>query len=164
MKQMWAPWRIEYILGEKVVGCIFCDKIQEEQDAENLILHRGEHCFVIMNRYPYTNGHLMVAPYVHVDSPTRLDAATQAELMALTNRCLEVLAEAMHPQGFNLGMNIGAPAGAGIKDHIHMHIVPRWVSDTNFMPVFCDTRIIPEGLAQTYEKLKPLFAARLTRG
>lgn len=157
MKALWSPWRMEYILSDKKGSCIFCDKPAEDRDAANLILHRGEHCFVIMNRYPYNNGHLMVAPYAHVDSPTKLPLEVLTELMSLTNRCLEALKETMNPNGFNVGMNLGAPAGAGIKDHIHMHVVPRWTGDTNFMAVFCDTRVICEALEQTYAKLKPVF-------
>jgi len=157
MKALWSPWRMEYILGDKSGSCVFCAKPQETQDVENLVLYRGEWCFVILNRYPYTNGHLMVAPYEHVNSPTRLPPETLGEMMALVNRCLEALSQALHPDGYNIGMNLGAPAGAGIKDHLHLHIVPRWVGDTNFMAVCSDTRIICEALDQTYAKLKPLF-------
>jgi len=151
---------MQYIMSEKPEGCIFCDKAAEARDAENLILLRGRSCFVMMNRYPYNNGHLMIAPYVHVDSPTRLPPEAQQEMMALVNICVEVLQEAMSPHGFNVGMNLGASAGAGIKDHIHMHVVPRWVGDTNFMPVLAETHVIVEALEQSYAKLKPLFDCR----
>jgi ATP adenylyltransferase len=164
MKALWSPWRMEYILGDKSGGCVFCEKPREQRDQENLILYRGERCFVIMNRYPYTNGHLMVSPYEHVDSPTKLPTETLCEMMALVNLCLETMKEAIQPNGFNIGMNLGAPAGAGIKDHIHMHIVPRWVGDTNFMSVFADTRVISEALEQTYGKLKPLFDRPAAKG
>lgn len=160
VKRIWSPWRMEYIRGEKRGGCIFCDKVREERDEENLILLRGQHCFVMLNRFPYTNGHLMVAPYAHVDMPTKLPLAVQVEMMRLVCICVEVLQEAMRPDGFNLGMNLGAAAGAGIKDHIHMHVVPRWVGDTNFMPVLGDTRVIVEALEASYQKLEPLFACR----
>jgi ATP adenylyltransferase len=160
MNQLWSPWRMEYIVGEKPKGCIFCAKAAEDHDPENLILLRGRTCFVMMNRYPYNNGHLMVAPYVHVDSPTKLSPEAQLDMMALVNICIEVLQQAMSPDGFNVGMNLGASAGAGIKDHIHMHIVPRWVGDTNFMPVLAETHVIVEALEQSYAKLKPLFDCR----
>jgi len=160
MKRLWSPWRLEYILGERPGTCIFCEKAQEDRDAENLILLRAEHCFVIMNRYPYNNGHLMVAPYEHVDTPTRLSPEAQTEMMALVNLCLEVLKEGMQPDGFNIGMNLGAGAGAGIVDHIHMHIVPRWSGDTNFMPVLAETHVIVEALGQCRNRLKPLFDSR----
>ena len=160
MKRIWSPWRMAYIEGEKQKGCIFCDKTLEDQDSDNLILLRGEHCFVMMNRYPYTNGHLMVVPYVHVDSPTALPPETLMEMMNLVNIALEVLRESMHSDGFNVGMNLGASAGAGIADHIHMHVVPRWTGDTNFMPVLGDTRVIVEGLQACYDKLRPLFDCR----
>lgn len=157
MKQLWSPWRMEYIRSDKSGECIFCEKPTETNDEGNLILYRGKSCFVIMNRYPYTNGHLMVAPYAHTDTPLNLPPETLTELMVLTNVCLKALSETAHPDGFNIGMNLGASAGAGIKDHIHMHIVPRWTGDTNFMPVLCDTRVVCEALADTYQQLKPLF-------
>jgi len=157
MKRLWSPWRIEYILSEKPEGCIFCDKVLEEADSSNLILFRGEHCFVMMNRYPYNIGHLMVAPYDHVDMPSKLSPLALTEMMTITNLCLEVLKEIMQPDGFNLGMNLGASAGAGIRDHIHMHIVPRWTGDTNFMPVLAETHVIVESLERCYEKLRPGF-------
>jgi ATP adenylyltransferase len=160
MERLWAPWRMDYILGEKRDGCVFCEAVKEQRDTENQILHRGAHCFVILNRYPYNNGHLMVAPYAHVDTPTALPPAALAEMMALVNVCLDVLQKAMRPDGFNVGMNLGKSAGAGIKDHIHMHIVPRWTGDTNFMPVFGDTRVIVESLEHCYAHLKPLFDAQ----
>ena len=164
MKRLWSPWRMEYILGEKPEGCIFCDKVLKEKDSENLILFRGEHCFVIMNRYPYNNGHLMVAPYDHVDMPTKLPAETLTEMMTIVNICLEVLQEEMQPDGFNLGMNLGACAGAGIRDHVHMHVVPRWTGDTSFMPVLADTHVIVEALHDCYERLRPCFDCRRPGG
>lgn len=157
MNRLWSPWRMEYIRGEKPEGCIFCTKPREANDEENLILVRGKHCFVMLNRYPYTNGHLMVVPYEHVSMPTDLAPETLLEMMQLVNISLIVLQETMHPDGFNVGMNLGASAGAGIKDHVHIHVVPRWVGDTNFMPVIGDTRVIVESLQACYENLKPCF-------
>ena len=148
----------EYIRQEKPQGCIFCLKAAENQDRKNLILYRGKLCYVMLNRYPYTNGHLMVIPYEHVDSPTKLPPETLTEMMLTMNICLQVLQKAMNPDGFNIGINLGAAAGAGIKDHLHIHIVPRWIGDTNFMPVLDDTRIIVEALDECYNQLEPLFA------
>jgi len=160
MKRLWSPWRMEYILRQKPGGCIFCDKALEQADAENLILFRGEHCFVMINRYPYNNGHLMVAPYEHVDTLTALSPEALTEMMTLIKMCIEVLSEEMRPDGFNVGMNLGAAAGAGIRDHIHMHVVPRWTGDTNFMPVLGDTHVIVEGLDECYQRLCPCFDRR----
>lgn len=160
MKRIWSPWRIDYILGEKSDSCIFCDLPRMDDDPENLILLRGEHCYAMLNRYPYNNGHLMVVPYEHVDMPTELSPEVLGEMMSEVNTCLEVLQETMQPDGFNIGMNLGASAGAGIKDHVHMHIVPRWTGDTNFMPVLGETRVIVEGLERCYKNLKPLFDRR----
>jgi len=160
MKRIWSPWRIDYIVGKKPADCIFCSMPDEDNDPDNLIVLRGERCFVMLNRYPYTNGHLMVVPYEHVNMPTLLSPPTLLEMMSQANICIEVLSEAMRPDGFNLGMNIGTSAGAGIKDHVHMHIVPRWNGDTNFMPVLSDTRVIVEGLERCYLELRPLFDCR----
>lgn len=154
MNRLWSPWRMAYIAGSKPKECVFCQLPSESQDATNLILFRGEFCFVMLNRYPYNNGHLMVIPYQHVDSPLALEPAVLAEMMDLNNLCLTVLGESMHPDGFNIGMNLGTPAGAGIKDHIHLHVVPRWTGDTNYMPVIGETRVISESLEATYTKLK----------
>ena len=164
MNRMWSPWRMEYILQEKKEGCVFCDTIHQDEDSDNLILVRGEHSFIIMNRYPYNNGHLMVAPYAHVNLPTLLRPEALYEMAQMVNICIEVLKESMMPDGFNVGMNLGASAGAGIKDHIHTHIVPRWTGDTNFMPVISDTRVIVEGLMECYTKLRPLFDCRCEPG
>ncbi len=152
MKTIWAPWRIEYLTKEKEEGCIFCEKPEEKRDRENLILYRGETGFIIMNRYPYSNGHLMSVPYSHVKELTQLSDTERLEFMDLTIRCVEIL-KVFKPDGFNIGMNIGKAAGAGIDDHIHFHIVPRWSGDTNFMPIIGDIKVMPEYLDETYLKL-----------
>ena len=157
MEHLWAPWRMTYIGGaNRDEGCIFCTKPKEDpsHDEANLLLLRGKRSFVIMNLYPYNNGHLMVAPYAHLPSISDLDAPTLTELMTIAQRCLAALAGAMHPQGYNMGINQGAVAGAGIVDHVHLHIVPRWNGDTNFMPVLADTKVMPEYLQNTYRQLR----------
>ncbi len=153
MYVLWAPWRMEYILKE-AGGCIFCQKPREARDVENYILHRGSTCFVMLNRFPYNNGHLMVVPYKHVPSLEDLDDGEALELMktiAFSIRCLQ---EATKPHGFNVGLNIGKVAGAGFEGHVHVHVVPRWEGDTNFMPVFADTKVVSEALQTTFNRLK----------
>ena len=157
MKQIWAPWRIEYIQMEKPEGCILCDKPKQTEDVANYILYRGGKNFVIMNSYPYNPGHLMVAPYLHVANLEELADEERNEHFNMVSRGVELLKELFNPTGFNIGMNIGRVAGAGIDDHIHTHIVPRWQGDTNFMPVIADVRVIPEALAETYNELKGKF-------
>jgi len=159
MERLWAPWRLEYVQGTGSGGCIFC--LGEVGDDEaRLVLHRGRHCFIIMNRFPYSNGHLMVAPLRHVADPGLLDAAEVAELHRLTTVSREILRDVCKAQGFNLGMNLGAVAGAGVTDHLHQHIVPRWAGDTNFMPVFADVRVIPQHLQATCQQLRAALAGR----
>lgn len=163
-ERLWAPWRMEYVEGPKQPrpdGCIFCDKPAEgpDADAENLIAHRGQTCFVILNSFPYNNGHVMVVPFRHVARIDELTAQERDELGSLTARSVEVLEEIFGPDGYNIGINMGAAAGAGIAAHIHQHIVPRWRGDTNFMPVIADTRVLPEALAASYEKIASGFAA-----
>ncbi len=160
METLWAPWRIGYIKQEKPEDCVFCTKAREHRDAENFIVYRGELSFVILNIFPYNNGHLMIVPYVHVPGIEDLDPATLAEMMALTQHSLGVLRDAMRPTGFNIGINQGAPAGAGVADHVHLHVVPRWVGDTNFMPVLADVRVMPQSLESSYELLRQGFAHR----
>jgi ATP adenylyltransferase len=147
-----------YLRGEEPLPeeCLFCLNAKLE-DAQACILYRGGLCYVMLNRFPYNNGHLMVVPYAHEGSPARLDRETLSELMTLTQISLKVLREAYHPDGYNLGMNIGEAAGAGIVDHLHLHIVPRWSGDTNYMTTIAKTRTIPEWMRQTYERLRPLF-------
>ncbi|RLF76103.1 HIT family hydrolase [Thermococci archaeon] len=154
MKLIWAPWRIEYIRSPKHDGCIFCDFPKENRDRERLILYRGEHAFVIMNNYPYNPGHVMIAPYRHVGKWEELTDEELLDMMKLSQLMIKALKRAMNPDGFNLGVNLGRVAGAGIEDHVHIHIVPRWNGDTNFMPVVADTKIIPESLEETYKELK----------
>ncbi len=157
MERMWAPWRLEYIVKDKPDGCIFCVFPCENEDEKNHILYRGEHSFVIMNAFPYSNGHLLVAPYRHINKLEELSYEETGEIMQLTKKCVTALRAICNPDGFNIGINQGTAAGAGIADHIHLHVVPRWNGDINFMPVFADVKVIPEALATTYNKLKPYF-------
>ena len=157
MKHIWAPWRIEYIRAPKAKGCIFCDKSAERKDAENLILYRGQKNFVILNLYPYNPGHLMVAPYRHIASPEEMTKEERNEYFDIVNLCLKALRDEFAPGGFNVGINMGRAAGAGIEDHVHSHIVPRWNGDTNFITTIGDVRVVPEALSDTYKKLKERF-------
>ena len=159
-QRLWAPWRLAYVKDaakDSEVDCIFCAKPAEDDDEANLIVHRGERCFVILNLFPYTNGHLMVAPYDHVGSLAELDSDTTAEMMALAQRAIRVLEDAYAPHGYNVGFNQGRVAGAGVEHHIHMHVVPRWGGDTNFMPVIGDTRVMPQSLEDSYQALRGTF-------
>ena len=163
MDRLWSPWRYEYIAAGGAAdsesnGCVFC-KLRDDPDRDeaNFVIHRASHNFIVLNIYPYISGHLLIVPYEHVGE---LDAATKEttdELMDLTKRCQTALRDAYQPTGFNIGMNLGRSAGAGIVDHIHIHILPRWTSDTNFMSTVSDTRVIPEDLSTTYEKLRTRF-------
>ena len=157
IKKMWAPWRMEYIRSIKEEGCIFCDKPEADEDRENLLLFRGEHACVLMNLYPYNNGHLMIAPYVHSNEMTQLSAEVLAEVMKLSQECMRILKTEFKAEGFNLGLNQGAIAGAGIAEHLHFHIVPRWAGDTNFMPVTGHAKVLVQGLKESYDVLKPYF-------
>ncbi|MCS7224848.1 MAG: HIT domain-containing protein [Armatimonadetes bacterium] len=151
---LWAPWRLEYVTkADKVTGCIFCEKPAQQNDRENLILYRFKTGFVIMNAFPYNNGHLMVVPYRHKPRLSDLTEEELRDLIMATQTCEKVLTEQMHPHGFNIGLNLGRCAGAGIDDHLHIHIVPRWDGDTSFLPVLSATKVLPELLSQTYEKL-----------
>jgi len=156
-KTIWAPWRIEYILGDKDDGCFLCKMFGEDSDRDNLILRRGKTCAVVMNRYPYTSGHLMVAPYRHLQDLKDLTAEERTELTDLSIEAVEILKAELNPDGLNLGFNLGEAAGAGLKDHVHQHIVPRWTGDTNFMPVLSGTRVMPQALTEQYDVLQPLF-------
>ena len=154
MQKIFAPWRIEYIKMEKMEGCIFCKLPAMHEDEKNLILYRGKYAFVIMNNYPYNPGHVMVAPYRHVANFEDLKSEEVMEIYGLISLMLRVIRKAMEPHGFNIGMNLGRVAGAGIEDHLHVHIVPRWNGDTNFMPVLADTKVIPQALEDTYKELR----------
>ena len=158
MKKHWAPWRVHFILGPKVKGCIFCKLPKQKNDRKNLILFRGKHNFIILNKYPYNNGHLMVVPYRHLKDLSKLTRAENAEMLELSGISVKALEKTMHPQGSNLGMNLGAAGGAGIRDHLHMHVVPRWVGDTNFMPILSDTKVLVEHLEDTYDRLAPVIS------
>jgi len=156
MDFLWSPWRYTYVSSAGGDDrCVFC--LRESKDEDRLILHRARWNFVIMNLYPYTSGHLMVAPYAHVGSLESLDSDQMSEMMTLTRHSVGILGRVYHPEGFNLGMNLGACAGAGVRDHIHFHVVPRWCGDVNFMTSTGETRVLPEDLHSTYQKLKPLF-------
>ena len=155
MKQLWSPWRMAYIQSPKTqTGCVFCKALAEADGPKNLIVTRGENAFVILNRYPYTSGHLMVLPYKHVQRLPELDDATRAEMMEMASHATKVLQKVYQAEGFNLGANIGAAAGAGIEEHIHLHIVPRWNGDTNFMSSVGETRVLPEALEESCRKIK----------
>ncbi len=157
MNYLWSPWRMEYIESNKENGCVFCMAQEREDGAENLIVLRGEYSYVILNRYPYTSGHLMVVPFAHKPNFEELDPPTRAEMMELTSRAMTVLRKAYNPQAFNMGANIGEAAGAGVKEHVHIHIVPRWVGDTNFMSAVGEIRVLPEALEDTYQRIKNAF-------
>jgi len=157
MEQIWAPWRMEYIRMEKPKGCFLCDEPNEDDDESNFILYRGKWNFVVMNNYPHNPGHLLVAPYRHIDALEKLPKRELYEHNDIIVKAIKVLKEAFNPTGFNVGMNIGSVAGAGTADHIHTHIVPRWQGDTNFMPVIGGLRVIPEAVTETYRKLKGGF-------
>ena len=158
MNHLWSPWRMEYLEGNnKQEGCVFCNAQEMQDNAENLIAHRGKFSYVILNRFPYTSGHLLVNPYQHVTTLEELDPETRAEMMELTSRCTTVLKSIYTPQGFNIGVNMGAAAGAGVPAHLHFHIVPRWAGDTNFMSTLGQTRVLPEELEVTYERVKNGF-------
>jgi ATP adenylyltransferase len=157
MKYIWAPWRIEYIKAEKSAGCILCDKPGEKKDKQNYILYRGKKNFVMLNSYPYNPGHLLIAPYRHSGSLEELTAEERNEHFALVSRSIVILKKVMKPAGFNIGANLGRVTGAGIEDHFHSHVVPRWQGDNNFMPVLGEVKVIPQALADTYASLSGNF-------
>ncbi len=157
MKNLWAPWRKEFILSKKEENCFFCEVIKDNQDRKNLVLYRGKECFCILNKYPYNNGHLMIVPKMHKDDLSKLNDSEMLELLTLSRDVKNILAKKLKPEGFNLGINFGKVAGAGVEDHIHLHIVPRWTGDTNFMPVIAETKVIPQSLDDLYLELKDCF-------
>lgn len=162
MKRIWAPWRISYIDMKPPEGCFLCDNPRQNNDAANYILYRGEKNFVIMNRYPYNPGHLMVAPYRHTGRLEDLSDDERNEHYEIVSRCVKLLKREFKTEFFNVGMNLGRVAGAGVDEHIHTHIVPRWNGDTNFMPVVADVKVLPEAMDKTYQKLKEPFAGLMT--
>lgn len=160
MDRLYTPWRMNYVGGEKPQGCIFCVKPAEDQDEKNLILGRSTHAFALLNLYPYNSGHLMVVPYQHTGDLAGLPSEVATDMMALTQRAVAAISEEYHPQGFNVGLNLGEVAGGSISAHLHVHVVPRWGGDTNFMPVTADTKVLPETLDRTWERLRPHFGTR----
>lgn len=160
MERLWAPWRMQYIGGEPKPGCLFCRVIENPDDEDAaLVLWRPQGAIVLLNKFPYNPGHSMVAPVAHHATPEELSDAQTTDLMRALNRTLTVLREQLNPDGFNIGLNLGRAAGAGIPEHAHFHVVPRWNGDTNFMPVLEDVKVIPEALQQTADKLRPVFEA-----
>lgn len=167
LERLWTPWRAEYVTATPRTDedtpaeteCFFCENPQLNTDGETFILHRGETSYVLLNLYPYNTGHLMVAPYDHGGDLLALPEETSMEMLSLTRKGIQGLTEEYRPEGFNVGMNIGRPAGAGAPDHLHMHVVPRWTGDTNFMPITSGTKVLPETLQQTYARLRPHFSA-----
>lgn len=158
MKHIWSPWRMKYIENhEKQEGCVFCVAQAKADDAGYLIALRGRTAYVILNRYPYTSGHLMVVPFAHKPTFEELDLETRTEMMELTTQCMIVLRNIYKPHGFNMGANVGEAAGAGVASHVHIHIVPRWAGDTNFMSTLAETRVLPEALEDTYKRVKEGF-------
>jgi ATP adenylyltransferase len=158
MDYLFTPWRYAYLSGVRTTeGCLFCE-LQKRDDDAAYIVHRGEHCFVVLNAFPYTSGHAMVAPYQHLDSFAKLPRDTANEMTALTQRLETALRALYHPDGINLGMNLGQAAGAGVTGHAHMHILPRWAGDANFMTTIGETRMLPESLDETYRRMRQQFS------
>jgi ATP adenylyltransferase len=154
MDYLWTPWRYAYVsTAEKTIGCVFCDAANAGDDRKVLIVHRGTHCFIILNMFPYTPGHVMIVPYAHLDELRKLPPEAAHEMMELSQRMESILRELYRPDGINLGMNIGKAAGAGIAGHIHMHVLPRWVADANFLSVVSETRVLPETLEETWKRM-----------
>lgn len=160
MKHLWSPWRMKYLEKyEKNEQCVFCNEQSKADSAENLIAFRGQFAYVILNRFPYASGHLMVVPFEHKSSIEELDSKTRAEMMELSSQCMTVLRNLYKPQGFNMGANIGEAAGADVLGHVHIHIVPRWNGDTNFMSTLGNTRVLPESLQDTFQRVRNGFAS-----
>jgi len=158
---LWAPWRMTYVTGSKPDGCVFCSKVDDTRDADNYVLYRGQHNFVILNVYPYNSGHLMVVPYKHVACMTELDEESLQEMFLMAQVCVGVMKQHLHAEGVNLGMNIGQAAGAGIEQHLHLHLVPRWSGDTNYMTTVAGTRVVPQDLMATYKDMLPVLTKAL---
>lgn len=157
--RIWAPWRLRYVSkASEQTDCVFCAKPDAGDDRAGLIVHRGERCYVILNLYPYTSGHLMVAPFEHIGRLQDIEPATTAEMLDLAQRAMRQIEKVYSPEGFNLGVNQGRVAGAGVEGHIHLHVVPRWAGDNNYMPVLADTRVMPQSLEETYDALEGGFS------
>lgn len=165
MHILWAPWRMEYIKSPRkhTSSCVFCEKLHDNRDRENLLLHRSSHSFVIMNPFPYNNGHLMVLPNEHVPDMNKLSDEGMLDFIKTTRFCIDCLQSSMMPEGFNIGINFGKVAGAGLGEHMHLHIVPRWAGDASFITVIGETRVIPEHVARTYDMLADIFRSRSSR-
>jgi ATP adenylyltransferase len=163
VKYLWAPWRLEYIKAPRTQGCVFCDFARDHRDREHRILARGTHAFAILNTFPYNSAHLMVVPFRHVANLGDLEDPELLDVSHLTTASIQAVTETYRPEGFNIGLNLGRAAGAGITDHLHMHVVPRWVGDTNYMPVLGEVKVLPEDLTQTYDRLAPMLQAILAR-
>ena len=158
MEHIWSPWRYQYITSaDREPGCVFCRMIAADDDAKNYIVHRAKLNFVVLNLFPYTSGHLMIVPYQHTASLSSIEDAGTNEMMSLAKRSESALGDEYHPDGFNIGLNLGRSAGAGVADHVHLHVVPRWTGDANFVSVVGETRVLPEDLPTTYSKLKKHF-------
>ncbi len=157
MDYLWTPWRYTYVTAGEAPACVFCELLRAGDDPKSLIVYRGEHNFIILNAFPYTSGHAMIVPYEHVNRLHKLASPIASEMMALSQRLETAFIELYRPDGVNVGMNIGKAAGAGIAEHIHMHVLPRWVADANFMTVIGETRVLPESLGTTYQRLKSKF-------
>ena len=162
MDHLWSPWRLEYVISEKPEGCVFCNA-PNRSNPDPLVVHRGQLAYVILNLYPYNNGHLMVVPYRHESTLASLTRDEMNDVGLLTQLCEKALREAYKLEGINVGVNLGAPAGAGIEEHVHLHLVPRWNGDTNFMTVVGATRVLPEDIRSTAERLRPIFARLAAR-
>ncbi len=160
MNKLWAPWRMEYILSDKKDRCVFCEAVSSREDKKHLVVYRGSLSFVILNRYPYNSGHLMVVPNRHVGDIVGLEVGERNEMFELVGFVVDLLRRVMSPDGFNIGMNLGSVSGAGIDDHIHVHVVPRWNGDTNFMPVIADTKVISDSLENVYKRLTEELGVR----
>jgi len=155
MDHLWSPWRMKYIRGKsKTKGCVFCAAVKKSAEDKNLVVARGKHAYVILNKFPYTSGHIMVVPYAHIDTFEKMETKTSTEVMFLLRQSIKTIDKVYQPDGYNMGSNLGSVAGAGITDHIHFHLVPRWQGDTNYMTAIGGTRVLPEDLHETCEKLK----------
>src|SRR3989475_6815866 len=165
MDYLWTPWRYAYVTAaEKISGCIFCDLSKEGDDAKVRIVYRSQNCYIVLNTYPYTPGHVMIVPFAHLDELQKLPTAAANEMMELAQKMERVLRVLYSPDGINMGLNIGKAAGAGVAGHIHMHVLPRWVADSNFVSVVCETRVLPEMLEETWQRMRKALGTRTLRG